>query len=385
MNILFCLRYFPVYGGGETVTITLANEFVNRNHNVHIVYCYENIKENLPFIDPNIKTFKVDNLIDLFTMKDVINLRNIIVDNNIDIIINQWASPNICFEANRGTNTKIITCRHTNVIRETAIKGYGLKSIVKRVFYSQFQKYMFNKQIKEHDEICEKSDKYVFLSSSFVNEYKNISSYGFKSNNLIAIANPLTYRENVSSKILDDKKNEILFVGRFEEYPKRITRLLNIWEIINNTNKFERWKLILVGEGPDFELIKQISKKKNLRNISFEGFQSPMKYYKRASIFTMTSAIEGFPMALVEAQQNGAVPIAMNSYSSLHDIITSNENGVIVEDGNIQQYSEKLMELMSNRDKREQLAIKALDSCKKFSIDNIANQWENLFRSMEAK
>lgn len=28
MNILYVMRYWPVYGGGETITVTLANEFV---------------------------------------------------------------------------------------------------------------------------------------------------------------------------------------------------------------------------------------------------------------------------------------------------------------------------------------------------------------------
>ena len=30
MNIAFLLRLWPVYGGGETVTISLANEMVKR-------------------------------------------------------------------------------------------------------------------------------------------------------------------------------------------------------------------------------------------------------------------------------------------------------------------------------------------------------------------
>lgn len=39
----------------------------------------------------------------------------------------------------------------------------------------------------------------------------------------------------------------------------------------------------------------------------------------------MTSAFEGFGMTLVEAQQYGVVPIVMDSYKSLHDIIKNDE------------------------------------------------------------
>ena len=40
MNILYVMRYWPVYGGGETITVTLANEFVKRGHSVYVVYTY---------------------------------------------------------------------------------------------------------------------------------------------------------------------------------------------------------------------------------------------------------------------------------------------------------------------------------------------------------
>lgn len=36
MNIAFLLRLWPVYGGGETVTISLANEMVKRGHSITI-------------------------------------------------------------------------------------------------------------------------------------------------------------------------------------------------------------------------------------------------------------------------------------------------------------------------------------------------------------
>lgn len=38
MKILFLLRLWPVYGGGETVTRCLANEFVNLGHEVYIAF-----------------------------------------------------------------------------------------------------------------------------------------------------------------------------------------------------------------------------------------------------------------------------------------------------------------------------------------------------------
>lgn len=96
----------------------------------------------------------------------------------------------------------------------------------------------------------------------------------------------------------------------------------------------------------------------------------------------MTSSLEGFGMTLVEAQQYACVPMAMDTYSSLHDIITDGENGIIVPDNALTLYGSKLMELMSNHKLREQLALNGLDTCRKFEVENIATQWENLFKKI---
>ena len=95
----------------------------------------------------------------------------------------------------------------------------------------------------------------------------------------------------------------------------------------------------------------------------------------------MTSAFEGFGMTLVEAQQYAIVPMAMDTYSSLHDIIKNEYNGIIVSDNDIKGYVEKLKKLMADKEYRR-LAMNGLESCKKFAVEFIANQWENLFTKL---
>lgn len=51
MNILFLLRLWPVYGGGETVTICLANEMVKRGHQVAVAYFKDSVRGQMPFVD----------------------------------------------------------------------------------------------------------------------------------------------------------------------------------------------------------------------------------------------------------------------------------------------------------------------------------------------
>ena len=60
MNILFLLRLWPVYGGGETVTICLANELVKRGCQVSVAFFKESNKAQMPFIDKRVKAVRLD-------------------------------------------------------------------------------------------------------------------------------------------------------------------------------------------------------------------------------------------------------------------------------------------------------------------------------------
>ena len=59
MNIVFLLRLWPIYGGGETVTICLANEMAKRGHAVTVFYFKDSETNELPYIDPSIKAVKI--------------------------------------------------------------------------------------------------------------------------------------------------------------------------------------------------------------------------------------------------------------------------------------------------------------------------------------
>ena len=68
--------------------------------------------------------------------------------------------------------------------------------------------------------------------------------------------------------------------------------MLRIWARIYKYHS--DWKLVVVGDGPDFTTYKQMASK--LSNIMFEGHSSNVQsYYKKSKIFMMTSIWEGLP------------------------------------------------------------------------------------------
>lgn len=72
----------------------------------------------------------------------------------------------------------------------------------------------------------------------------------------------------------------------------------------------------------------------------------------------------------------------MDAYSSLHDIITNGENGMIVPDGDIKAFSKALSILMTDDDKREKMAEAGMNSCKQYQVSQIVDKWEKIFNCL---
>ena len=60
-------------------------------------------------------------------------------------------------------------------------------------------------------------------------------------------------------------------MGRLYNKAKRIDYLIDIWQQLYK--QCPQWKLIIVGDGPDKDVL--INKAKDISNIEFKGYQDP--------------------------------------------------------------------------------------------------------------
>lgn len=388
MRVLFLLRLWPIYGGGETVTITLANELVSRGHDVHVVYFKDNIIGGIPCIDKKIKVYKIsDTLIDEFQMSsDEIDfvfskLEKYLFINKINIIINQWWSLSYLKKLHSISKSfAIIHCHHTAYFRPTFTSGF--KGTLKKLFKKTYIKLAERSAYHYICSFLPYVDKFIFLSPAFEEQFfKHNDSKKYK-NKILSIANPLTYPSIISSNEINYKEKTVLFVGRMLEHPKRVSKVINIWKSLEQSVIAENWKLKIIGDGPDLEYFKYLASSINLKNAEFLGYQLPLPFYKSASILLLTSEFEGFGMILLEAQQNGVVPIVFDTFKSLHDIVENNYNGVIIPEGNDILFINRLKDLMENKCLRNELANNGINSCEAFSVKVIVDKWETLFYSL---
>lgn len=387
MNILFLYRNVidPEKGGVQRVTSVLADYFASRGHSVWYVSLvkrkFDRVHQERQFIFPNSQSF--DN-----TMNHNF-FSSLIEDKKIDIVINQGGQGPSTFKLVllAKEKAKVISVHHSSPLAKVMNFENSYMGSFKKLF--KFLFFIFPKEKmrsilldiykfkygKHFVRLCEKSDKVVLLSDKFKDELAFLTNHVFY-NSVIAIPNPVSF---FACEDISFKEKEIIFVGRISIQPKRVDLLLRIWGKI--CFEYPDWKLTIVGGG-EVERMKRYAQELNLTNVSFEGFQDPHIYYKRASLLCMTSSFEGFGLVLVEAMLYGTVPLAFSSYASVTDIIDHGKNGLLITPFDTNEYALQLKRLMLDNELRRQMSKNAVVKSTDFSIERIGDKWIALMDEM---
>lgn len=153
-------------------------------------------------------------------------------------------------------------------------------------------------------------------------------------------------------------------------------------ETATHKKALESWELIIVGDGAMKEQIQAKILEKNLQDtIILKPFTKDIeKEYLNASIYAMTSHFEGFGMVLVEASSYALPCVAFDIAAGPSDIIESHTSGYLIDDNDLQDYADKLFMLMSDKDKRESMGLKAKQKVSiAFSKEAVMKLWQEVF------
>ena len=392
MKILFITEneISPNQGGVGRITHVLTQEFMARGDvSCSLAYVHKETLLPLTYFDTKVQ---------LQVGREVEMLLDLLHQQAFDMVISNLGSkvyirlllPAI-YAATRNTSTRIIACYHVMPGYELVVTP--LHTHRQYVGILEFTRsFLANlgltKRIKKrllrtkYRQLYQSADKVVVLSSKYITPFADLAGVQPDSK-LVAIPNMLSFPESIDEKLLLTKAKEVLIVSRLDESSKRLSRALQIWQLIHASGEFTEWTLRIVGDGPDLHYYQSLVDQWHLPNVVFEGVQKEViPFYRKAAIFMMTSAHEGFGITLTEAQQMGVVPIAFKSYASLTDIIMDGQNGYVITDGDTQAYAHRLADLMRNPDVRLSMAQRGLKDCQRFASKPITDKWFSLFKEL---
>ncbi len=93
----------------------------------------------------------------------------------------------------------------------------------------------------------------------------------------------------------------------------------------------------------------------------------------------MTSRWEGFPLVLAEAMNFG-LPIISFENGGSNEVLENGKYGKLVEQGNVELFSEELNRMISDIQLRKEYAVKSLQRAKSLQLDSIIKQWEKILQ-----
>jgi len=297
-----------------------------------------------------------------------------------------------------GTNTKLILHSHSeftdivalflkiqkkvNYIIRTCHYGYKHewknKPIRRILFTNLLYPIYYNYEIGVNKSIRQRLDnrflaKILKKKSLLIPEAINLNDYSNSQINNV---------QKIYKKKLGIAKDTFIIgsVGRLTEQKGHKYLLMAAQKIAKENSNVH---FMLVGDGPLRPDLEALSNQLGIKHfVSFLGRRSDIKELLQCfDIFVLPSLWEGLPISLLESMAS-KVPIVTTSIAGCTDIIENGKNGILVPPRDPQSLYEALMELMKSQSKRIFLSNNAYNTVQKFSIDNVANLYHEIYFSL---
>ena len=389
-KILFYTLSTHLGGGIETVTIEYVNDFIKNGYDVDLLVDYdmgEDEKSIVKYMDKNVN---VQYLKSVKLSKSIYSFRNKGQKNKIynlflytSIILSDfflWRKEIKKLKKNNYVAT--ITFFQYLPAYITKIKGAKhfifLHGSVEHFFLGirKYFKSLFFKKLNKFDYVCTVSQE---MLEQLREVFPNLT------NRQETIYNPFDYKKikemakdyqelsEEEKKLI--KKPYICSVGRINEGQKDFITLINSYKKLVDENKINE-NLIIVGDGPDLELLEEYIKKLKLdQRIFFLGRKNnPYVWIDNCKLFVLSTKFEGFGLVLTESMLLNKKVISSNCLVGPKEILENGKYGKLFEIGNVEELSEKILITLSEEDKEtEEYVIKKFNTGFKKLLELIEN------------
>lgn len=345
MRLVFLEGDMSRSGGTERMTAILANA-LSKKHEVSILNLHGDGNSFFP-LESSVKCLPLPKKHPRKAIRGFLQKNCVDFAINVDTGMALFGIP-----ACMGIKTKGITWEHSNFYNNW---GSKLFPYIRR-FAAQF------------------SDAVVVLTERDKRNYERNIPHCRK---VITIGNPVELQKTHYS--IESKS--ILSAGHLSPI-KRFNLIPEIGRIV-----FERhpdWEWCIYGEGPERALLEgKISQYDLERNIILTGSVKDMeKAYRSASMYVMTSEMEGLPMVLLEAKSYRLPIVSFDIMTGPSEIVRDSINGYLVESGDITVMADRICELIEQPILRERFSDATVLDMNKFDRGEIIRKWENLLNQL---
>lgn len=341
-------------GGSEKIHATLSHFFCDHNIDVHNIIFFDLVDYDYSGLLINLGKMKSMSTLD--KLKRLHFLRKYIVKNKFDYIID------FRYRVNTINELLISHWVYTKPVIYTVHSGITES-------YIPQDKILANLIYGKHTIVTVSKSIESLLKSKLKSKILTI-------HNLFDIDRI----QKLNQDFIPAEETYILAVGRMNVRIKQFDKLIEAYSLSRLPDK--NIKLLILGDGILLEELKEYAFQKMLSDkIIFKGNQiNPFPYFKNALFTVLTSKNEGFSNILVESLINETPVISFDCFCGPNEIIKNNENGILVENQNIEKLTQAMNKMIEDEILYLNCKKNALESVLNFSIERIGKQWLDLMK-----
>ena len=198
---------------------------------------------------------------------------------------------------------------------------------------------------------------------------------------IVAILNPII-APNDNRQAVSRASNTLLYLGRITE-KKGIFDLLDV--ITELRDEFINLQLICAGEGDISEAREAAARLGIASHVEFVGWvekEQKDQLMNLATAMVLPSYAEGLPMSVLEAMA-AELPVVATDVGGIPDVITSEDNGLLVSPGDKSQLREALRRILRDESLRQRLCENARQKFQtKFESDIVLRQVSSVYEQL---
>ncbi len=221
-----------------------------------------------------------------------------------------------------------------------------------------------------------RADAVAFLTERTVEHFRDL--WGAASPALLRVHNPLA---PVLRPVSSHDRPLVVSAGRLAG-EKRFDHLIDAFAAV--TAEQPDWTLRIFGDGPqEAALRRQVARLGLTDHVELMGRSTVMTAeLASASIVTLSSRSEGLPLVVQEAMAAGTAVVSYDCPNGPAELITSDQDGVLVDNGDVGALASALLGLIGDPGRRRELGRMARLRAQAFGARYIAGQWEQHFETL---
>ena len=161
-----------------------------------------------------------------------------------------------------------------------------------------------------------------------------------------------------------------------------VKRVGDVLQIFKNVNARVKSMLIIIGEGPDMEVINQFLEEHPdlIGKVRLLGKVNDLyRILQLSDVFLLPSEQESFGLAALEAMA-AETPVISSNAGGIPEVNIQGETGFLAEIGNVEAMSNYTIKLLSDENLLTQMKKNAKDQALRFDLKNILPLYEKMYQ-----